>query len=187
MGVYHGEREKEEVIVWTKFKDIVSLKRSCDVKPESGEVNLRKPVLVVNIGDCNTMGIVGPNISISANVNMEACDNKMIDEVGGRTGGFCTACKAQEKDMHGDRAKSPFLMDMGADKVWEHFNDLYNKLSDNEIPPENVVIPSKAGDYQTRLGTKHAPLTTQLEFSKVCVKIQNYALNAVQLTLNQVN
>ena len=33
---------------------------------------------------------------------------------------------------------------------------------------EDVEIPSKRGDFVTSLGTKHAPLTTQLEFSKVC-------------------
>jgi hypothetical protein len=171
LELYLGESDKQEEVIWTKFRDIASVRRVCEVKTDSGDINLRKPFLFVNMGNAD---IAGPNISISANVNMEACDNKMIDEVGGRTGGFCTACTAVENDMHGDRAKSPFLMNMGADKVWDHFNDLYSKLGDSDVPLEDVVIPSARGDNRTRLGTKHAPLTNQLEFSKVNSDSFNY-------------
>lgn len=131
------------------------------MKKEKDEINLRKPVLIVSMTES------GPNVSISSNLNFEACDNKMVCSTGGRTGGFCTACSASEKEMHGDQVNEPYYMDLGVDKVWEHFNMLLEEMGDTGDRLEEVVIPSACGDYSRRLGTKHAPMTDQIEFSKV--------------------
>ena len=49
---------------------------------------------------------------------------------------------------------------------------------------EDIVVPSRAGDYKARLGTKHAPLTQQIEFSKVIYYenlISNCFLNKIRI------
>ena len=97
-GLYKGEVEVEEEVLRSKFGDIVCVIDVRDIKREPGEVNLRKPILLVSTSSD------GPIVSISSNTNIEASDNKAIGGVGGRTGGFCTGCTATEKDMHGHRA-----------------------------------------------------------------------------------
>ena len=52
------------------------------------------------------------------------------------------------------------------DSVFEAFAVAVNPGCEKERT-EDVEIPSKRGDFITRLGTKHAPLITQLEFPKV--------------------
>ena len=96
-GLYKGEVEAEEEVLRSKFGDIVCVRDVRDIKRETGEVNLRKPILLVSTS------LDGPIVSLSSNTNIEASDNKAIGGVGGRTGGFCTGCTATEKDMHGDR------------------------------------------------------------------------------------
>ena len=56
---------------------------------------------------------------------------------------------------------------MGTEQVWEHYQTLLDNLGGTEERTEDVQILSKRGDHSTRLGTKHAPLTDQVEFSKV--------------------
>ena len=97
-GLYKGEVEQDEEVLRSKFGDIVCVRDVRDIKKEPGEVNLRKPILLVSTSSD------GPIVSISSNTNIEASDNKAIGGVGGRTGGFCTGCTATEKDMHGHRA-----------------------------------------------------------------------------------
>lgn len=161
-SLFQGVEDKAEDVLISKFGDVVTLRDNRRVIREDGEVNLRKPILVVSCGETN--------VSLSANCNMDACDNKVVCEVGGRTGGFCTACTADEKQMHGERASEPYLMNMGADRAWAHFRQLVDRLGGiEEETLEEVVIPSGRGDYARRLGTKHAPLTTQLDYSKVVI------------------
>ena len=97
-GLYKGEVEVEEEVLRSKFGDIVYVRDLRDIKREPGDVNLRKPILLVSTSSD------GPIVSILSNTNIEASDNKAIGSVGGRTGGFCTGCTATEKDMHGPRA-----------------------------------------------------------------------------------
>ena len=161
-GLYREEVEQEEEVLWSTFRDVVSIKDVRDITREEGQVNLRKPVLIVSTGKDKQ------NVSISANVGMEACDNKVIDTVGGRTGGFCTGCDACERDMHLPRAEQVYYLNMGADQVQEHFEEMRQRMGGEEhTRAEDVVIPSKRNDVRTRLGTKHAPLTTQWEHTKV--------------------
>ena len=161
-GLYVKEQDSEEEVLVSKFGDVVTVREMCDVKRETGEVNLRKPFLFVSTSE------TGPTIPLSSNVNMEAEDNKMTDETGGRTGGFCTACDATEQDMHGQRSRETFYMNLGADSVWDHFNKLASEMGGTEnMRVEDIVIPSARGDARVRLGTKHAPLTDQIEFTKV--------------------
>ena len=60
-----------------------------------------------------------------------------------------------------------YYLNMGTAQTWEHYQTLLEAMGEVEERTEDVEIPSKRGDFVTRLGTKHAPLTTQLEFSKV--------------------
>ena len=69
--------------------------------------------------------------------------------------------------MHGDQASEYFYLNLGADEVWAHFWELMEQQDQRDIVLDDVVIPSRHGDYRQRLGTKHAPLTDQIEFSKV--------------------
>jgi hypothetical protein len=156
-----GEVEVPNEFTFTKYGDLASLKRVVDIKKDTDVINLRKPVMVVGSG-----GEEPPTV-LSCNVNIEAVDNKMVGEATGRTGGYCTGCRSNETDMHGVRAGEVFHLDLGADEVWTHFKELREQLGLVEDRPEDVVIPSGRGDYRQRLGAKHAPLTDQIEFSKV--------------------
>ena len=46
--------------------------------------------------------------------------------------------------MHGERAKHPYYMDLGADKVWENFNTLLSKMSD-----EDKELPHSAQSFSS--------------------------------------
>lgn len=162
--LYKGEVEQEEEVLRSRFGDLVSIRDVRDVREirDLGNVNLRKPVLIVSAGT------EGPNVTISTNCNMKACDNKVIDGVGGRTGGFCTACDSSEKDMHGLKASEYYHMNMGLDRMWEQFETMRGSVQGQEqTRTEDLVIPSRRDDFRTRLGTKHAPLTSQLDPSQV--------------------
>jgi hypothetical protein len=161
LGLYEGQMDSPEAVWLSKFGDVVTIRDSRDVKRDPGDVNLRKPVLVVSLSEG------GPNVTMSVSLNTEPCDNKMTDTVAGRTGGFCTACTATESDMHGARPTQPYLMNLGADQVWDHFDRLLEEMGRVEDRLEDVVIPSARGDYASRLGTKTAPLSDQIEFTKV--------------------
>ena len=91
----------------------------------------------------------------------------MVCEATGRTGGFCTGCSANEVDMHGEQGGEIFYLNLGEDRVWLHFKELRGQLDQEDLTVDKVVIPSGRGDYRQRLGTKHAPLTDQIEFAKV--------------------
>ena len=60
---------REEVLL-TKYGDVVCLRDIRDFKKEEGDINLRKPVLLVSINP------EGPIVSCSSNVNIEASDIK---------------------------------------------------------------------------------------------------------------
>ena len=169
-GLYHGSQEVNEEVLMTKFGDIPYYRDRKDIKKEEDPVNLRKPALIVSLpkpSDIVSADKSGINVSMSSNLVFEANDNKMVGMTGGRTGCFCTACRATEKDMHGERVKEPYYMDMGAEEVWRHFNQLRDDMGETQDRETDVVIPSARGDYARRLGTKHAPLTDQIEFAKV--------------------
>ena len=102
LGLYRGVEEVREEVLLTKYGDVVCLRDIRDFKKEEGDINLRKPVLLVSINP------EGPIVSCSSNVNIEASDNKAVGEVGGRTGAFCTGCTATEADMHGEKASQVF-------------------------------------------------------------------------------
>lgn len=168
-GLLFSKNETEEEIMFTKFGDIASIKACGAMRDSEADViNLRKPILLVSPGE------EAPAV-FSCNLNLEAVDNKMVSTATGRTGGFCTGCSASEADMHGEESRNSFYLNMGADQVWQHFQELKNQLEDQGGDLlEEVVIPSGRGDYRQRLGTKHAPLTTQIEFSKVlCIYQHN--------------
>ena len=129
--------EQEEELLRSRFGDIVNVRDVRDIKKKEGDINLRKPILIVSTSQD------GPNVSLSSNINMEACDNKVIGEVGGRTGGFCTGCNANEKDMHGERGSKLFHLNMGASQVWDQYDTMLEKLGGLEERVEDVVIPSR--------------------------------------------
>ena len=164
-GLLFAELGGPDEIIYSKYGDVVSLKQITNLAKKQDPVNLRKPVLIVS--PCGGE----PSISLSCNLNIEAVDNKIVCEATGRTGGFCTGCSAKETDMHGDQASEFFYLNLGADKVWAHFWELLKQLDLGDIALNDVVIPSRGGDYKQRLGAKHAPLTDQIEFSKVLVAI----------------
>lgn len=162
-GLYHGEQEQEEEVVWSDFGDLVCVRDRRDVRRPEGEINLRKPVLIVSSGEN------AANVSFSSNINIHACDNKVICDATGRTGGYCTGCSCCEKDMHGDRCKEPYYLDMGIGRVWEKFEELKVKWNFLDQREEEVEIPYRRGDYKQRVGVKRAPLTTQLDPTGVSV------------------
>ena len=159
-GLLFAELEGPDQIIYSKYRDVVSVKLITNIEKKQDPINLRKPVLIVS--PCSGE----PSIALSCNLNIEACDNKMVCEATGRTGGFCTGCSANETDMHGDQASEYFYLNLGADEVWAHFWELMEQQDQRDIVLDDVVIPSRHGDYRQRLGTKHAPLTDQIEFSK---------------------
>ena len=169
-GLYRGEVEQEGEILRSKFGDLVCLRDVRDVREvkEQEDINLRKPILVVSTGKDQ------PNVSFSSNCNCKACDNKVISEVGGRTGGFCTGCDCNEQDMHLPRASLVYTMNMGIDKAWKHFGEMREMLVVEELQRTNEIeIPSTRDDFRFRLGTKRAPLTTQVDVNQVALLSSN--------------
>ena len=77
MGLYHGQRSVEEEILVSPFRDLVTVKKTNEINRDPGQTNLRKPFLIVNLENVSSPGVVGPNVAFSANVNMDACDNKV--------------------------------------------------------------------------------------------------------------
>ena len=70
-------------------------------------------------------------------------------------------------DMHGPRAGQPYYMDFDIEDVNINYLALFEKLlgSNNS----DGTLPSAKGDYDTRLGQKHQPLTTEWDPTKVCI------------------
>ena len=159
-GLLLSEVEGSDEIMFTKYGDITYIKDCMDIKKDTEVINLRKPVLLVSSGE-------EPPAVLSSNLNIEAVDNKMVCEATGRTGGFCTGCSANEADMHSEQGGETFFLNLGADKVWLHFKELRAQLDQEDLIVDEVVIPSGQGNYRQRLGTKHAPLTDQIELAKV--------------------
>ena len=61
-----------------------------------------------------------------------------------------------------------YYLNMVTAQTLEHYQTLLEAMGEVEERTEDVEIDSfKKDNFITRLGTKHAPLTTQLEFSKV--------------------
>ena len=61
LGQYRGGVEQEEEVLRSRFGDIVNVR---DVR----DINLRKPILILSTSQD------GPNVSLSSNINMEACE-----------------------------------------------------------------------------------------------------------------
>lgn len=160
LGTYMGEVEQsEDIIVSEQFKDMVILKKLSEVKIEKTEPNIRVPFICVS-KDQHT------HVPLSADINCAACDNKFVAEVLGRTAAFCTACKAQASDMVGQRAHNPYFMDCGvkdAHDIWKYSC----AEAFGELQTEDVALPSKKGDYESRFGAKHAPMSDSFESTKV--------------------
>ena len=65
--------------------------------------SFRKPFLLVSM-PC------GKVVSLSANINVSALDNKMTQTLTGRTGAFCTACKSTSNDTKDITKSSGWLL-----------------------------------------------------------------------------
>jgi hypothetical protein len=82
----------------------------------------------------------------------------------GRTGAFCTACKSTAEDMKNvELVAEGFYMDLGTEELTSKFQQLAEELGVSL----GEQLPSKRGDYRTRLGLKSAPLTNKFEITKV--------------------
>ena len=164
-GNYISEIEQEEdVLVSKQYRDIVQLKKLGDLHIEKSDMNLRKPFIIVT-KDKND------HVPMSADINVGAADNKFVAEVLGRTGAYCTACKSEACDMVGTRAHEPYYMDCGVKEVREIFEDnfvaAYGDIEKRTEADMDVVLPSARGDYKSRFGAKHAPMTDSIETTKV--------------------
>ena len=134
--------------------------------------SFRKPFLLVSM-PC------GKVVSLSANINVSALDNKMTQMLTGRTGAFCTACKSTSDDMK-DIAKvqADFYLDLGT----SNWNSIFVSLAtDAELDIENpdTVLPSKKGDYNKRFGLKRKPMTNTIEITKSVSVLHASKLRAV--------
>jgi hypothetical protein len=163
-GSYQGEvEEPADVLVSDTFGDMVVNVKLSEVVVEKSDPNLRKPF--VNVVKDDTV------IPISADININAADNKFVATVLGRTGAYCTACKCEASDMVGHRPLEPYYMDCGVRDVREIFEDnfvaAYGELESRTEGDADRVLPSAAGDYRRRFGAKHAPMTDSLETTKV--------------------
>ena len=99
--------------------------------------------------------------------------------ISGRTGGFCIGCSASKKDVHDvEKISHGFYLDVGIEELWSTFKKL---ASDHEIPSSDWndwVIPSEKGDYAQRLGLKAAPMTSEVEVTKIMSILHAARLNA---------
>jgi hypothetical protein len=165
-GDYRGEEDVAEEVLRSRWGDIVTVLRREEV---SGHVrqgcqqaeNLRSSFLMVSRPGDDTI------ISLSADVNVSAVDNKVTAALTGRTGAFCTACRARSTDMHGPRAAEPYYMDFDIEEVTLNYHALFEKLLGSNAA--DGTLPSAKGDHDTRLGQKHQPLTTEWDPTKVCI------------------
>ena len=165
LGNYIGEIEQEEdVLVSKQYLDIIQLKKLSDLHIEKSEMNLRKPFIIVTKDE-------DYHVPMSADINVGAADNKFVAEVLGRTGAYCTACKSEACDMVGTRAHQPYYMDCGVKDVREIFEDnfvaAYGDIEKRTEADMDMVLPSARGDYKSRFGAKHGPMTDSIETTKV--------------------
>lgn len=164
LGLYRGEKGCEEEVVFSKtYGDIVTMRNSCEVKRETLYHNLRQPFLLVCRSDDSI-------VSVSTNINCSAVDNKVTAELSGRTGAFCTACRAPANAMLNVTPETTFFMNMDILEVQNNFDALYKTAFGDcergEIDLSSVTLPSSKADYSTRFGQKHAPLTTEWDSTK---------------------
>lgn len=165
-----GEQDMAEDVVVSPYGDIVEVQRRGEVHVDmdaSKADNLRRSLLMVSRPTDNTI------VSLSANANVSAVDNKVTAVLTGRTGAFCTACRVQSTDMHGPRAGLPYYMDFGIEEVTENYLDLFEKLLGSK--DSDGTLPSAKGDYGTRLGQKQEPLTTEWDPTKVCIETRYHS------------
>jgi hypothetical protein len=174
-GLWDGETAcTEEILISKKFSDVVHVRKvqQADISPSccrlhaaKCEANLRQPFLFVAKSQSD-------HVPLSADINMAALDNKATVTITGRTGGFCSACTSDSSDMLGDRPKDYYYMNLGTASVRDHFQQLYrDEFGEAAEGMESAVIPSKKGDYRVRLGTKHSPLTDEVETTQVSLPI----------------
>ena len=161
-GAYRGEQNLAEDVLLSPFGEIVEIQRQEGLgsyvsacKPD----NLRCSVLMVSRPSDDTI------VSFSADMNVSAVDNKVTAEFTGRTGAFCTACKARSTDMHGPRAAEVYYMDFDIEQVNNNYLALVEKCLGDKAT--DGTLPSAKGDYDKRLGQKQQPLTTMWDPTKV--------------------
>ena len=84
-------------------------------------------------------------------------DGKVICQLVGLNGSFCTCCTASLEDAHNPvLIANGFEIDRTIDDIWELFNSLVEYDEDG-----NEVIVSKPGDYAVRTGITSRPLTDE--------------------------
>lgn len=163
-GLYRGEEGvKEEILFSEQFSDIVTIRRRSEVRNEqTSPLNLRQPFLLVSRADDFL-------VSLSANLNCGAVDNKVTATLCGRTGAFCTACKAPAEAMVGVTPSHVFHMDLDIKEAQGKFLELFRKAfgDTEEAEASSATLPSARGDYATRHGQKHAPVTVEWDSTKV--------------------
>ena len=142
--------------------------------------NLRRPILCVSRPSDDTI------VSLSADLNVAAVDNKVTGVLTGRTGAFCTACRVQSTDMHGPRAAEPYFMDMDFEDVTTNYHSLCQKLLGEVGNTDDGVLPSTKGDYKTRFGQKQRPLNLSWDPTKVLSVLHASLLNLVKWLFNLV-
>lgn len=86
----------------------------------------------------------------------------------GRTGSFCICCSASPGDIHDvTKIAEGFYMDVGTKELWDTFEGLAKLHNIPESDWGEWEIPSERGDYESRLGLKSAPVTSEFEVTKI--------------------
>lgn len=84
-------------------------------------------------------------------------DGKVVCQLLGLNGSYCTCCTASPEDGHNPvLIANGFEVDRTIEDIWELFNFLVEYDEDG-----NEVIVAKAGDYVIRRGQTSRPLTTE--------------------------
>ena len=108
-------------------------------------------------------------------INIVLCqiDSKMIKNLTGLTGAYCTACVVSESQAH---IKENIIQGFKMDRTVQNMERLYSELKVIGSNGEEF-IPKKPGDYKKRLGLCKPPLTK----TNVCsvVTILHSYLNAL--------
>ena len=123
--------------------------------------DLRKPfLLVAQEGGCIT--------ALSVDFQLKAMDSKLIEIMNERTGAYCYCCTMSRDEAHKiDVVKKGFHMDFSMERLWDTFEKIANDMGVDREDWDTLEIPSKPGDEDVRFGLKRAPLTRDIEVTKI--------------------
>ena len=94
-------------------------------------------------------------------IDISQLDGKAISVGLGLGGSYCTGCTVSEEGKNPDRIREYFKFDRSVQNIHQIFEDL---VETDEFG--NEYLPKNQGDYSTRTGITHQPLTKTIDLCK---------------------